>query len=173
MGALCMRWMCLVRAVLVPKMCSHCEHWYINVLAKCLLSTWHITSGLDRFLNSWQIWQKYPFWPISFEAYLSKSSNDLTGPATNMTSHKSSSSFLSATQHLCLVVINSHVIVEGTLRRHLLLTYVAVVLEHAGKVNALTVVPHSNSTYEPLSTDRAYPLILSRVRVFIFLDKLK
>ena len=89
-GALCMRWMCLVRAVLVPKVCSHCRHWYINVLGKCLLSTWRITSGFDRFLNSWQIWQKYPFWPISFEAYWSKSSNDLTGPATNMTSHKRS-----------------------------------------------------------------------------------
>ena len=74
-----------------------------------------------------------------------------------MTSHKSSSSFgrevLGATQHLCLVVINSHVIVEGTLRRHLLLTYVAVVLEHAGEVNALTVIPHSNPADKPLATD--------------------
>ena len=94
-----------------------------------------------------------------------------------MTSHKSSSSFgrevLGATQHLCLVVINSHVIVEGTLRRHLLLTYGTVVLEHARKVDALTVVPYSNSADEPLPTDGAYPLILSRVRVFIFLHKLK
>ena len=64
-------------------------------------------------------------------------------------------------------------IVEGTLRRHLLLTYGTVVLEHARKVDALTVVPHSNSADEPLPTDGAYPLILSRVRVFIFLHKLK
>ena len=70
-------------------------------------------------------------------------------------------------------MINSHVIVEGTLRRHLLLTYVAVVLEHARKMDRFTVVPHSNSADEPLATDRAHPFILSGVRVFVFLDKLK
>jgi len=68
---------------------------------------------------------------------------------------------LGATQHFCLVVINSHVVVEGTFRRHLLLTYVAVVLEHARKMDRFTVVPHSNSADEPLATDGAYPLILA------------
>ena len=82
-----------------------------------------------------------------------------------MTSHKSSGllcrEILGAAQHLCLVVIYSHVIVERTLRRHLLLTYVAVVLEHARKMDTFTVIPHSNSADEPLATDGAYPLILA------------
>ena len=43
----------------------------------------------------------------------------------------------------------------------LLLTYVAVVLEHARKMDRFTVVPHSNSADEPLATDGAYPLILA------------
>ena len=64
-------------------------------------------------------------------------------------------------------------IVEGAFRRHLFLTNIAVVLEHASEVDAFTVVPHSNSADEPLATDRAHPFILSGVRVFVFLDKLK
>ena len=67
--------------------------------------------------------------------------------------HNSSSfgrDVVGATQHLCLVVINTHVIVEGTLRRQPLLTYGTVILEHAREVDALTVVPHSNCANEPL-----------------------
>ena len=70
-------------------------------------------------------------------------------------------------------MIYCHVIVERALGGHLLLTNVAVVSEHSRKVNALTMIPHSYSADEPLATNRAYPLILARVRVFVLLDKLK
>ena len=70
-------------------------------------------------------------------------------------------------------MIYCHVIVERALGGHLLLTNVAVVSKHSRKVNALTMIPHSYSADEPLATNRAHPLILARVRVFVLLDKLK
>ena len=71
------------------------------------------------------------------------------------------------------VMTHGDVVVESTLRDHVLATQVTDILEQPGIVNTFNMIPGSTSALEFFPTDRTRKFRLTRHNEIIFLDKLK